>query len=133
MYAYKGKDANRPKRPMSAYFLWLGQFREKMKGKFAENKDLLRAAGEEWKKLSDIEKKPFEAKAEEERKNYEVLMREYHQVRIFFYAGTNLFVIFARCQLVDNFSAQCMERSEKLALTGNLNIWELKITADGDK
>lgn len=88
MYAYKGKDANKPKRPMSAYFLWLGQFREKMKGKFAENKDLLRAAGEEWKKLNDDEKKPFELKAEEERKKYEEKMREYHQVK---------------CQLITSF------------------------------
>ena len=81
MYAYKGKDANKPKRPMSAYFIWLGEFREKMKGKFAENKDLLRAAGEEWKKLNEEEKKPYEEKAELERKKYEEKMREYHQVK----------------------------------------------------
>lgn len=43
MAIYKGKDANKPKRPMSSYFLWLGDFREQNKGKFAENKDLLRS------------------------------------------------------------------------------------------
>ena len=41
---YKGvKDPNKPKRPMSAYFLWLADFREENKGKYAENKELLRA------------------------------------------------------------------------------------------
>jgi len=43
MGRYKNKDPNRPKRPMSAYFLWLGDFREKMKSKIPENKELLRA------------------------------------------------------------------------------------------
>ena len=43
MAIYKGKDANKPKRPMSSYFLWLGDFRAGNKEKFAENKDLLRA------------------------------------------------------------------------------------------
>ncbi len=80
MYAYKGKDVNKPKRPQSAYFLWLADFRVRMKGKFAENKDLLRAAGDEWKELTDEQKKPYEEKAEGERKKYEVAMREYHQV-----------------------------------------------------
>ena len=43
MAIYTGKDVNRPKRPQSAYFLWLADFRARMKDKFAENKDILRA------------------------------------------------------------------------------------------
>ena len=43
MAIYTGKDANRPKRPQSAYFLWLADFRATMKDKFVENKDILRA------------------------------------------------------------------------------------------
>lgn len=79
MYAYKGKDANKPKRPQSAYFLWLAGFRDEKKHEFAENKLLLKAAGAAWKELKDEHKKPFEVKAEVERKKYEVAMREYHQ------------------------------------------------------
>lgn len=77
--AYHGVDANKPKRPMSSYFLWLGDFRVKNKGNYSEHKDLLRAAGENWKKLSDAEKKPYEIKAEGERSKYESAMKEYHQ------------------------------------------------------
>lgn len=43
MAIYTGKDANRPKRPQSAYILWLADFRAQMKDKFVENKELLRA------------------------------------------------------------------------------------------
>ena len=43
MAAYTGKDANRPKRPQSAYFLWLADFRARVKDRFTENKDILRA------------------------------------------------------------------------------------------
>ncbi len=50
-----------------------------MKGQFNENKELLRSAGENWKKLTDTDKKPYEGKAEQERKRYEVAMRDYHQ------------------------------------------------------
>lgn len=79
MDIYKGTDSNKPKRPMSAYFLWLADFRKEMKNKFNENKELLRAAGEKWKKLTDSEKKPYEHGAEGERKKYEIAMRDYHQ------------------------------------------------------
>jgi len=77
--AYSGTDANKPKRPMSSYFLWLGDFRLKNKSKYSEHKELLRAAGENWKKLTDAEKKPYEIKAEGERTKYEAAMKEYHQ------------------------------------------------------
>lgn len=79
MAIFKGTDVNKPKRPMSSYFLWLGDFRIANKGKYAENKDLLRGAGENWKKLTNTEKKPYEVKAEAERAKYEAAMKEYHQ------------------------------------------------------
>lgn len=78
MAAYTGKDANRPKRPQSAYFLWLADFRARMKNKFIENKDILRAAGEEWRKMTNMSKAPYEQLAEEERRKYEVKMKEYN-------------------------------------------------------
>jgi len=81
MNAYKGKDEDKPKRPQSAYFLWLADYRIRMKGKFTENKELLKGAGEAWKRLTEGEKKPYEIKAEQGRKDYEVAMREYHQMK----------------------------------------------------
>lgn len=78
MAVYTGKDANRPKRPQSAYFLWLADFRARMKNKFVENKDILRAAGEEWRQMTTMAKAPYEVMAEEERRKYEVKMKEYN-------------------------------------------------------
>ena len=43
MAAYTGKDANKPKRPQSSYFLWLADFRIKMKDRISEHKEILRA------------------------------------------------------------------------------------------
>jgi high mobility group protein B1/high mobility group protein B3 len=80
MNRYKGRDKNRPKRPQSAYFLWLAGFRTRMKDKIPVNKELLRAAGEHWKRLTDVEKAPYEQMAEGERRKYEEAMRQYNMV-----------------------------------------------------
>jgi len=77
MCAYKGKDPNKPKRGQSAYFLFLADFRAKNKGVYDENKELLRAAGAEWKDLDDEEKKPYDDAAAIEKKNYEAAMKDY--------------------------------------------------------
>ena len=52
MAAYTGKDANRPKRPQSAYFLWLADFRVKVRvtngrARLDGRKDSLGWSGEE--------------------------------------------------------------------------------------
>ncbi|ELU12309.1 hypothetical protein CAPTEDRAFT_56147, partial [Capitella teleta] len=78
MNRYKGRDKNRPKRPQSAYFLWLAGFRTRMKDKIPVNKELLRAAGEHWKRLTEVEKAPYEQMAEGERRKYEEAMRQYN-------------------------------------------------------
>ena len=49
------KDADAPKRPMSAYMLWLGEVREQLK---QENPgisvtELSKVAGERWKQIDD--------------------------------------------------------------------------------
>lgn len=86
MANYKGpgakrpKDANKPKRPQSAYFLFLADFREKERNNFKHDgghKDLIRAAGEKWNKLSATEKQPYEKKAMVEKEKYEAAMAEY--------------------------------------------------------
>lgn len=44
MAMYKGKksDPNKPKRPMTAYFIFLGDFRTKMKNRGVDHKEILR-------------------------------------------------------------------------------------------
>lgn len=74
------KDPNKPKRAQSAYFLFLGDFRAKNKSKFqmeGGHKELIRAAGEAWNKLSDSEKAPYQEKHEEEKAKYEAAMANY--------------------------------------------------------
>lgn len=86
MAAYGGssgkrpKDENKPKRAQSAYFLFLADFRAKQKANFQHeggHKDLIRAAGEAWNKLSAGEKAPYEKKNRAEKEKYEVAMAAY--------------------------------------------------------
>lgn len=54
----KGKDPNAPKRPMSAYMLWLNANREKIKSDHPgiSITDLSKKAGELWKAMSKEKK-----------------------------------------------------------------------------
>lgn len=81
MAAYKGKtvDPNKPKRPPTAYFLFLADYRIRMKDKGVEHKELLKLAGEEWRGMSGEDKKPYEADALVESKKYEEKMTEYRK------------------------------------------------------
>lgn len=75
----KVKDANKPKRPQTAYFLFLADFRVKMKGKIKVHKEVLVAAGEAWKALSDTDRKPYNLGAVKEKEKYEERMAEYRK------------------------------------------------------
>ncbi|BFZ10708.1 hypothetical protein BsWGS_13747 [Bradybaena similaris] len=81
MGVYRGKsvDPNKPKRPPTAYFVFLADFRIKNANKGIEHKEILKMAGEEWRSLSNEDKKPFEKKALEESKKYESAMTEYRR------------------------------------------------------
>lgn len=81
MAEYKGKtvDPNKPKRGPTAYFLFLADFRIEMADQGIEHKELLRLAGERWRNLSPDKKGPYEKKALEESKKYEVAMAEYRK------------------------------------------------------
>jgi len=81
MALYKGKtvDPNKPKRPPTAYFIFLADFRIKMAGTGIEHKDLLKKAGEDWRNMSPEMKKPYEKKALAESKKYEEAMTEYRK------------------------------------------------------
>ncbi|XP_076829954.1 FACT complex subunit SSRP1 [Brachyhypopomus gauderio] len=77
----KIKDSSAPKRPMSAYMLWLNSNREHIK---SENPgisvtEISKKAGEMWKQLSKDKKEEWEGKAEEAKKDYERAMKEYRE------------------------------------------------------
>ncbi|CAL5192289.1 unnamed protein product [Lathyrus oleraceus] len=75
------KDPNKPKRPPSAFFVFLEDFRKTFK---AENPNVKavsavgKAGGEKWKSLTKAEKAPYEAKAAKRKVEYEKLMNAYN-------------------------------------------------------
>ncbi|KAF4094216.1 hypothetical protein AMELA_G00010440 [Ameiurus melas] len=77
----KVKDAGAPKRPMSAYMLWLNANRERIK---SENPgisvtEISKKAGEMWKQIDKSRKEEWDKKAEEAKKQYERAMKEYKE------------------------------------------------------
>ncbi|XP_030417691.1 FACT complex subunit SSRP1 isoform X1 [Gopherus evgoodei] len=77
----KGKDPNAPKRPMSAYMLWLNASREKIKSDHPgiSITDLSKKAGELWKSMSKEKKEEWDRKAEDAKRDYEKAMKEYSE------------------------------------------------------
>ncbi|KAG2686012.1 hypothetical protein I3760_10G155100 [Carya illinoinensis] len=74
------KDPNKPKRPPSAFFVFLEEFRKEFKKEHPDVKAVSavgKAGGQRWKSLSDAEKAPFEAKAAKRKSDYEKLMKVY--------------------------------------------------------
>eukprot|EP00887_Chlorella_sp_A99_P002324 scaffold10.g2324.t1 len=67
------KDPNAPKRPQSAYFIFMNENREKIKKENPEATfgQIGKIAGEQWKALSDKEKEPYTKKAEKDKERYE--------------------------------------------------------------
>uniref|UniRef100_A0A672IT71 FACT complex subunit SSRP1 n=1 Tax=Salarias fasciatus TaxID=181472 RepID=A0A672IT71_SALFA len=77
----KQKDTGGPKRPMSAYMLWLNSSRERIK---SENPgisitEISKKAGEMWRQLGKDEKEEWEGKAGEAKKQYDKLKKEYKE------------------------------------------------------
>uniref|UniRef100_A0A146P5H5 FACT complex subunit SSRP1 n=1 Tax=Fundulus heteroclitus TaxID=8078 RepID=A0A146P5H5_FUNHE len=77
----KQKDSGGPKRPMSAYMLWLTSSRERIK---AENPgisitEISKKAGEMWRQLNKDEKEEWEIKAGEAKRQYDKLKKEYNE------------------------------------------------------
>ena len=74
------KDPNRPKRPQSAYFLWLGENRVRIKeelGGDAKVTEVTKEAGKQWKLVTAEEKAPFEETSNTEKQRYKVEMDTY--------------------------------------------------------
>ncbi|XP_057512524.1 high mobility group B protein 1-like isoform X1 [Actinidia eriantha] len=76
------KDPNKPKRPPSAFFVFLEEFRKTFKKENPNVKAVSavgKAGGEKWKSLSKSEKAPYEAKAAKKKSEYEKLMNAYNK------------------------------------------------------
>ncbi|XP_061362770.1 high mobility group B protein 7-like [Gastrolobium bilobum] len=77
----KVKDPNMPKRPPTAFFLFLDGFRKTFKEANPDSKDVKRVgkeAGEKWKSMTDEEKKPYFDKFVERKAEYEKAMESYN-------------------------------------------------------
>ncbi|XP_061691307.1 FACT complex subunit SSRP1a isoform X2 [Syngnathoides biaculeatus] len=77
----KQKDKGGPKRPMSAYMLWLNSSRERIK---SENPgisvtEISKKAGEMWRQLGKDEKEEWERKAGEAKRQYDIAKKEYKE------------------------------------------------------
>lgn len=75
----KEKDPNAPKRPLTAYFLFMGDERAKVK---ASNPDftiaeISKELGERWKTLDAGKKEMYQEKATKGKARYDVEMKEY--------------------------------------------------------
>ncbi|KAL3654924.1 high mobility group box 3 [Castilleja foliolosa] len=76
------KDPNKPKRPPSAFFVFLEEFRTTFKKENPTIKAVSavgKAGGAKWKSLTKSEKAPYEAKAAKRKTEYEKLMNAYNK------------------------------------------------------
>ncbi|XLR45536.1 hypothetical protein HN51_029648 [Arachis hypogaea] len=77
----KVKDPNAPKRPPTAFFLFMDDFRKSFKEANPDSKDVKRVskeAGEKWRSMTDEEKKPYSDKLAELKAEYEKAMEIYN-------------------------------------------------------
>ncbi|OMO98224.1 hypothetical protein CCACVL1_04291 [Corchorus capsularis] len=75
----KGKDPNGPKRPQTAFFLFMDDFRKAFKEANPDAKgvtQVTKEGGEKWKSMSDEEKKPYIDKAAELKAEYAKSLEE---------------------------------------------------------
>merc|ERR1719333_2063125 len=76
------KDGNAPKRPQSAYFIWMNEVGRPAYTKAHPDADIGtigKALGEEWKGMSDKAKKAFQEKADKAKKKYQIALEKYQK------------------------------------------------------
>ncbi|CAL5401859.1 unnamed protein product [Camellia sinensis] len=76
------KDPNKSKRPASAFFVFMEEFRKTYKEKHPNNKSVAavgKAGGDKWKSLSEVEKAPYVAKAEKRKTEYNKTLEAYNK------------------------------------------------------
>lgn len=78
----KEKDPNKPKRPPSAFFVFMEEFRKTFKEKNPNNKSVAavgKAGGDKWKSLTEAEKAPYIQKAAKRKSDYDKNMAAYNK------------------------------------------------------
>ena len=102
------KDPNAPKKPLSAYFMFLQRIRSDpvlVKEVFGDEQETTKQsvlAAAKWRDMSDDERKPFLARAEQEKLDYEAARRLYEEGTPAF--GTNINFSILPSQSTDSFS-----------------------------
>ncbi|KAK9038916.1 hypothetical protein V6N11_023757 [Hibiscus sabdariffa] len=75
------KDPNKPKRPPSAFFVFMEGFRKQYKEENPDNKSVAavgKAGGAKWKSMTDAEKAPYVQKAEKRKTEYNKNIQAYN-------------------------------------------------------
>jgi len=75
--AKRGRDPERPKRPISAWLFFLAAFRKDKKNKNVDAKQVLLEAAKSWKTLSAAQQKPHIAAAKKETDAYAKAFKKY--------------------------------------------------------
>merc|ERR1712176_994098 len=75
--AEKPKDPLRPKRPPSAYFLFLNDSRANYQNKTDPAKEITKQAGAKWNSLTEAEKTPYQEVAKVKRLEWEEALKVY--------------------------------------------------------
>lgn len=75
------RDANKPKRPGTAFMLFMGDFRKEMAGKEPEGgvAALAKLGGERWRNMTEDDKRQYVEKQNVEKVRYEASMEEYRR------------------------------------------------------
>ncbi|THF98740.1 hypothetical protein TEA_017812 [Camellia sinensis var. sinensis] len=76
------KDPSKPKRPASAFFIFMEEFRKTYKEKHPNNKSVAavgKAGGDKWKSMSEAEKAPFVSRAEKRKTEYNKNIEAYNK------------------------------------------------------
>ncbi|KAI3981206.1 hypothetical protein MKX01_041345 [Papaver californicum] len=77
----KVKDPNAPKRPPTAFFAFMEDFRKEFKEANPDNKSVsvvAKEGGQKWKSMSDEEKKPYVEKCAELKAEFQKAMENYN-------------------------------------------------------
>nr|CAB3447488.1 unnamed protein product [Digitaria exilis]CAB3450651.1 unnamed protein product [Digitaria exilis] len=70
----KAAASGKPKRPPSAFFVFMSEFRQQYQAEHPENKSVAavsKAAGEKWRGMSEEEKQPYVDQAGQKKQDYE--------------------------------------------------------------
>ncbi|KAK8995561.1 hypothetical protein V6N11_075831 [Hibiscus sabdariffa] len=75
------KDPNKPKRPPSAFFVFMEEFRKQYKEENPDNRSVAavgKASGAKWKSMTDAEKAPYVQKADNRKTEYNKNIQAYN-------------------------------------------------------